>query len=192
MSEADRRAGLEAILRDAPSMMRVLRTARELDLPDWLIFSGAVYQRVLNHLTGRDPDYGVKDYDLGYFDASDVSYEAEDVVIRRAAAAFAPPFDALVEVRNQARVHVWFEDKFGEPYSPLRCSREALERFVSATFAVGVRLEADEAMTIVAPFGLEDLFALRMRPNPIRKTGGFERTAQGLRARWPELIVTSE
>ncbi|HWF78030.1 MAG TPA: nucleotidyltransferase family protein [Caulobacteraceae bacterium] len=183
---------LEAILRASPSMMQVLETTRQLDLPDWLIFSGAVYQRVLNHLTGREPDYGIKDYDLGYFDASDISYEAEDVVIRRAAAAFAPPFDALVEVRNQARVHVWFERKFGEPYAPLSCSGEALERFVSATFAVGVRLERDDAMTIVAPFGLDDLFALRMRPNPNRKTGGFARTAAGLTSRWPELTVFPE
>jgi hypothetical protein len=110
-------------------------------------------------------------------------------VIRQAAAAFAPPFDALVEVRNQARVHLWFEGKFGEPYAPLKSSAEALERFVSATFAVGVRLERDDRMTVVAPFGLEDLFAMRMRPNPIRKTGGFARAAEGLTARWPELIV---
>ena len=181
---------LEAIVRTGPSLMRVLTTVRELGLPDWMIFSGAVYQRVLNALTGRDPDYGIKDYDLGYFDASDISYEAEDVVIRQVAAAFGPPFDALVEVRNQARVHVWFEGKFGEPYPPLRSSAEALERFVSATFAVGVRLAPDDRMRIVAPFGLADLFALRMRPNPRRKTGGFARTAAGLTARWPELIVT--
>lgn len=181
---------LEAILRATPNLMRVLEMARELDLPDWLLFSGAVYQPVLNHLTGRDPDYGIKDYDLGYFDAADISYEAEDAVIRRVAAAFAPPFDALVEVRNQGRVHVWFEGKFGEPYAPLSSSAEALERFVSATFAVGVRLEAAGRMTIVAPFGLEDLFALRMRPNPTRKTGGFARTAAGLMARWPELVVS--
>jgi hypothetical protein len=185
-------ARLEAILRASASMMQVLETARQIDLPDWLIFSGAVYQRVLNELTGRDPDYGVKDYDLGYFDASDISYAAEDLVIRRVAAAFAPPFDALVEVRNQARVHVWFEGKFGEPYPPLRSSAEALERFVSATFAVGVRLEADDRMSIVAPFGLGDLFALHMRPNPRRVTGGFARTAAGLTARWPELIVTPD
>ena len=192
MSEAEHRDRLEAILRATPSMMRVLETARELDLPDWLIFSGAVYQRVLNHLTGRDPDYGIKDYDLGYFDASDISYEAEDVVIRRAAATFAAPFDKLVEVRNQARVHVWFEGKFGEPYAPLKSSSEALERFVSATFAVGVRLEPGGRMIIIAPFGLADLFALRMRPNPIRNTGGFDRTAAGLKSRWPELTVSPD
>ena len=55
-----------------------------------------------------------------------------------------------------------------------------------------MRLETDDRMTIVAPFGLDDLFAMRMRPNPRRKTGGFARTAAGLTARWPELIVTPE
>ena len=184
----DLNARLEAILRAAPSLMAVMRTARDLSLPDWMIFSGAIYQRALNHLTGRDPDYGVRDYDLGYFDP-DTSWDAEDAVIRRAAAAYDPPLSDMVEVRNQARVHLWFEAKFGEPYAPLSSSAEALSRFTSATFAVGARLEADDSLTILAPFGLEDLFALRLRPNPIRRTNGFLRTAESVRKRWPEVSV---
>jgi hypothetical protein len=189
MSEAPLEQRLEAIVRAAPSLMQVLVTAADLQLPDWMMFSGAIYQRVLNHLTGRDADYGVKDYDLGYYDASDTSYEAEDVVIRRVAAAFESPLRDLVEVRNQARVHLWFEAKFGEPYAQLSCTGEALTRFVSPLFAVGVRLEPDGRMTIAAPFGLEDLFALRLRPNPGRRTNGFARTAASAVARWPELRV---
>ena len=185
----DLAARLEAILRASPNLMTVLETARDLDLPDWLIFSGAVYQRVLNHLTGRDIDYGIKDYDLGYFDASDTSYEAEDAVIRRVAAAFEPPLRDMVEVRNQARVHLWFEAKFGEAYSPLAETAEALERFVCPLFSVGVRLEADDSLTILAPFGLNDLFAMRLRPNPVRWTAGFARTAASVTARWPEVTV---
>jgi hypothetical protein len=161
--------------------------ARALELPDWLVFSGSVYQPVLNHLTGRPGDYGIKDYDLAYFDPCDLSYDAEDLVIRRVAAAFAPDLSPLVEVRNQARVHLWFEARFGESYAPLRGSAEALERFTSATFAVGVRLEADDRMAIFAPFGLEDLFALRLRPNPLRRTGGFARTVASVQSRWPEV-----
>jgi hypothetical protein len=190
MSE-DLKARLESIVRAAPSLMHVLAVTRDLALPDWLIFSGAVYQPVLNHLTGRDPDYGIKDYDLGYFDPSDTSYEAEDQVIRRVAAAFAPPLREMVEVRNQARVHLWFEDKFGEPYPPLTSSQEALSRFTSTAFSVGVRLEPDDTLTILAPFGLEDLFALRLRPNPNRQTTGFSRTAENAVRRWPELSVVT-
>src|SRR5229473_1347807 len=141
---------LERIINAAPSLMRVLTTVRALDLPDPLVMSGAVYQRVLNHLTGRDPDYGIRDYDLGYFDASDISYEAEDAVIRRVAAAFDEKLKSTVEVRNQARVHVWFEAHFGEVYTPLSCTAAALERFVSPMFAVGARLDVGPVVGVEA------------------------------------------
>src|ERR1700726_798941 len=163
-SESELHERLTAVLRATPPLMQVLSVARRLCLPDWLVFSGAVYQPVLNHLTGRALDYGIKDYALGYFDASDLSYEAEDAVIRRVKAALDEPLRSMVEVRNQARVHLWFEGKFGEAYGPLSSTAEALERFASATFAVGVRLESDDRLYIEAPFGLADLFALRLRP----------------------------
>ena len=95
----------------------------------------------------------------------------------------------MVEVRNQARVHFWFETKFGEQYPPLSCTAEALERFASATFAVGVRLEADDRLHIVAPFGLADLFALRLVPNFYRKSVGFARASADVRRRWPEVVI---
>lgn len=181
------------IVRGVPTTMRVLETVRALDLPDWMVFSGAVYQPVWNHLTGRAPDYGVKDYDVAYHDDSDTSYEAEDVVIKRVAAAFEPPLRELVEVRNQARVHLWFNKKFGadEPYPPLENSAAALKRFVATAFCVGVRLEADDRLSVWAPFGLEDLFALRLRPNPLRVkgAGGWERTTASAKARWPEISI---
>src|SRR5580700_7470952 len=191
-SERELRERLTAILRSTPPLMQLLSVARHLDLADWLVFSGAVYQPVLNHLNGRPLDYGIKDYDLGYFDASDLSYEAEDAVIRRVKAAFDEPLRSMVEVRNQARVHLWFEAKFGEPYGPLSCTAEALERFASPTFAVGVRLESDDRFHIEAPFGLADLFALCLRPNPRRKTVGFARTAADVRRRWPEVVVEEQ
>ncbi len=191
-STAEQVEHLTGILRRAPTLMHVLRTARTLDLQDWLVFSGAVYQTVLNHRTGRPLEYGIKDYDLGYFDGSDLSYGAEDAVIRRVAAVFAEPLRGMVEVRNQARVHLWFETKFGEPYTPLSCTAEALQRFTATMFAIGVRLEADDRLHVEAPFGLTDLFAMRLRPNPCRRTLGFQRTAAAARARWPELVIAAD
>ena len=191
-SERELRERLTVILRSTPPLIRVLSVARDLCLPDWLVFSGAVYQPVLNHLTGRPLDYGIKDYDLAYFDASDLSYEAEDAVIRRVKAAFDKPLRSMVEVRNQARVHLWFEAKFGEPYAPLSCTAEALQHFASATFAVGVRSEPDDRLHIEAPFGLADLFALRLVPNPYRKTVGFDRASADVRRRWPEVGIYDE
>jgi hypothetical protein len=187
--ESDLRQRLTEIVRATGPLMRVLETARALDLPDHLVFSGAVYQPVLNHLTGRPADYGIRDYDLGYFDASDLSYEAEDAVIRQVAAAVDEPLRGRVEVRNQARVHLWFEAHFGELYAPLACTAEAIRRFASTISAIGVCLEADGALHVEAPFGLADLFTLRLRPNPRRATPDFARATASVRRRWPELVV---
>ncbi len=189
MSDKDR---LEAILRASPRVMRVLEAARDLDLPDPLVFSGVIYQTAWNALTGRHPDHGIKDYDLGYFDP-DTSWEAEDAVIRRVAAALPPPLDAMTEVRNQARVHLWFEARFGEPYAPLTSTAEALGRFVCPAFAVGARLDAGGALHVAAPFGLDDVFALRLRPNPTRAVSSeaYARVTASAAARWPEVTVTS-
>jgi hypothetical protein len=191
MSDAENRLRerLTEIVRATPRLMQVLATVHALDLPDWLVFSGAVYQPVLNRLTGRPAEHGIRDYYLGYFDASDLSYEAEDRVIRRVAAAFDEPLRTMVEVRNQARVHLWFEAHFGEAYTALSSTAAALERFASPTFAVGVRLEPNGELHIESPFGLSDLFALRLRRNPRRPTRGFARTAAAVAARWPELSV---
>lgn len=187
MSELERR--LSDIVRADAGLMHVLTTVRGLGLSDWRVFSGAVYQSVWNAVTGRPAGYGVRDYDLGYFDP-DVSWDAEDVVIKRVAAAFDPPFRDMVEVRNQARVHLWFEGKFGEPYEALAGTDEALARFVAPAFAVGVRLEADDAISVAAPFGLEDVFALTLRPNPRRGLArGWDRVVANARARWPELTI---
>lgn len=188
-------SGLETrltdIVRAEPGLMHVLTTVRPLGLPDWRVFSGAVYQSVWNAVTGRPPGYGIKDYDLGYFDP-DTSWDAEDLVIKRVAAAFDEPFRSMVEVRNQARVHLWFEDRFGEPYTPLRNTDEALTRFVAPAFAVGIRLEADDTISVAAPFGLEDVFSMTLRPNPLRPLAkGWVRTTDNARGRWPELTVVA-
>lgn len=185
----DLNARLADIVRADSGLMHVLTTVRGLGLNDWRVFSGAVYQSVWNAVTGRPAGYGRKDYDLGYFDP-DTSWDAEDVVIQRVAAAFDEPFRSEVEVRNQARVHLWFVDRFGEPYEPLTGTDEALARFVAPAFAVGVRLEADDTIGIAAPFGLEDVFSMTLRPNPNRPLArGWDKAVAGARARWPELTV---
>lgn len=182
-------ARLVQIVRDDPRLMHVLTTVRDLDLPDWRVFSGAVYQSVWNAVTGRAAGYGIRDYDVGYFDP-DTTWDAEDVVIKRVAAAFEEPFRSKVEVRNQARVPLWFPAHFGEPYDPISSTDEALARFVAPAFAVGIRLEPDNSISVAAPLGLDDIFNLVLRPNPTRGVArDWPRVVERARARWPELSV---
>ena len=186
--EAQRAAFLDIVSRDA-LLSDALGRARRLALPDWLLVSGALYNTFWNELTGKPSGYGVRDVDLFYFDDSDLSYEAEDGVI----AAAAPVFAGLplpVEVRNQARVHLWYSQKFGQPCPRYTSSRESVTYFASKTHAVGVRFDAHGQLDLVAPFGLDDVFSFRITPNRVmdnRRT----HEAKGKRARecWPEIEV---
>lgn len=182
---------LAAILAASPNLMRVLSTARDLGLPDWMVMSGAVYQTAWNALTGRDPDYGINDYDLAYFDP-DLSPAAEEAVRHRVAAALPAGLAAKVEVCNQARVHIWYPEEFGRPYAPLRDTPEALERCLSTVHAVGVRLRADGTPEVLAPFGVGDVFAMTVRPAPGCPSLAMHRAkAASARARWPEVTVVA-
>lgn len=103
----------------------VLERSPDLGVPDWWLVAGAVFQTVWNMLDGRDPAAGIRDYDVFYFDPTDLSWEAEDAVVRRAATLFAD-LDGVVEVRNEARVHLWYEDHFGVPAAAFRSSKDAI------------------------------------------------------------------
>jgi len=181
------RAALIEIVRASPRLMATFRFARDLDLPDWWIVSGAVYNQVWNHLTGRPDMHGVKDIDLFYFDP-DHSFDAEDRAIKNAARVF--PANPPVEVRNQARVHLWYPQHFGQPYSALSNSCEAIDRFACRTHCVGLRLKTDDEFQVYAPFGLNDIFSFRVTPNPSRNNRETHE-AKGARQKavWPELEI---
>ena len=130
----------ERVLRLAlanPVNALVLDRIAALALPDAWLVSGSVFQAVWNGLAGFDPRHGIADYDVFYFDP-DTSCEAEDAVIARCAEAFAD-VAAEVQVRNQARVHLWYPQKFGRPYAPLACTTEALTRSLAPCCAARMR-----------------------------------------------------
>ncbi len=182
-------AELTAILTADPIIGVALRCACDLRLADWMIVSGAIYQTVWNALTGRPSGHGLRDIDLVYFDAGDPSFEAEDAVIRRAARAFSRS-PIPVEVRNQARVHLWFEQRFGIPVAPLRSTVDGLRRYASVAHAVGVRIDADGQLEVHAPFGLDDVFGLRLRPNRVLANGpSHDAKALRMKEIWPELEI---
>jgi hypothetical protein len=178
---------LELVLRN-PVNERILGRLRELNLPDGYLVAGCLYQSVWNGLSGMPSGNGIDDYDVSYFDPSDLSYEAEDAVIRRCADAFAG-VDARIEVRNQARVHLWYPEKFGIDHKPLTSTRDGVETYLNVSSCFGVRLDGD-GYEVIAPFGYDDLFAMIVRPNTRRWLPGvYEAKATRWRSVWPALSV---
>ena len=68
---------LEAALRQNRSLWQILRRFDEITLPDAWLVAGAVAQTVWNLSLGRPAELVIKDVDLVYFDATDLSFEAE-------------------------------------------------------------------------------------------------------------------
>ncbi|WP_448639981.1 nucleotidyltransferase family protein [Geodermatophilus sp. URMC 63] len=179
---------LELVLAD-PTVAAVLDRAPSLGVGDWWLTAGVLFQTVWNTLTGRPPGTGIRDADLFYWD-DDPSWDAEDAVIRRGAELFGD-LPVPVEIRNQARVHLWYAGHFGTTApAPFRDCRDAVDAFAAVCCAVAVTV-GDDGPRLYAPHGLDDLLGLVVRPNPRSPAppAVYEAKAARWQAVWPELTV---
>lgn len=182
-------ARFRAALLENATLTEVLARAATMDLPDWYLVAGCLYQTVWNVVTGQPAEAGILDYDLVYFDDSDLSWDAEDEVIQSGTTLFAG-LPAPVQIRNQARVHLWYERKFGKPCPPHTSTEAAIDTFEATTASLGVRLEPDGRWRVYAPYGLSDVFDLVVRPNPVLATRDvYEAKTNRWKKQWPTLTV---
>jgi len=178
---------LEIVLAD-PTVATVLDRAPALGLTDWWLTAGVLFQTVWNDLTGRPVGTGIRDADFFYFDA-DTSWEAEDAVIRAGADLFAE-LAVPVEIRNEARVHLWYADRFGTPASPFRDCADAIDFFAALCCCYGVTVDPDGRPRVYAPHGYGDLFSMVVRPNRrLAPRHVYEAKAARWQQQWPELTV---
>jgi hypothetical protein len=166
------------IIAQDPVGMKQLRAVRSLALPDWCIAAGFVRNRVWDHLHGIVPPRPSADIDVLYYDASDVSKERE--------AAYETRLDQMIsgvswEVRNQARMHV------RKNLPQHRSTADSMTFWLETVTAVGVRLEDDDSLTVIAPLGVDDLVGLRCRPTSFGRTRLDEYEERISKKRWREL-----
>jgi uncharacterized protein len=180
---------LRAALHENPTLTEVLARAASMNLPGWYLVAGCLYQTVWNVVTGQPADAGILDYDLAYFDGSDLSWDAEDNVIRAGNAVFAA-LPSPVQIRNQARVHLWYQQKFGVPCPPHASTEAAIGTYEATAACLGVRTEPGGRWRVYAPYGLSDAFNLVVRPNPVLAPRHvYQAKTQRWRKQWPELTV---
>ncbi|MGZ5180771.1 MAG: nucleotidyltransferase family protein [Ramlibacter sp.] len=171
-----------------PGNAFILERWSALALPDGWLVAGCLFQTVWNLCGGRAPQEGIKDYDLFYFDAADLSEAGEQAVQSRVEAALGG-LGIAVEAKNQARVHLWYEAFFGHPYPALRDARDGIDRFLVRETCVGLRPAAG-GWELHAPNGVDGLAAGTLTRNPLTPHGPlFDAKAASYRARWPWLRV---
>lgn len=175
-----------AIAKQNPRNAELLKRLPALGLNQCHLAAGCLFQAVWNHLSGRPADWGVSDYDIFYFDDRDLSWEAEDAVIKQADTLFAD-LGAKIEIRNQARVHLWFPERFNAAYPQLHSARDGIDRYLIPCTCVGIDVSSGE---LYAPNGLADLTAGILRINPLLpQPEMFRKKAQSYRERWPWLTI---
>ncbi|MCL2343034.1 MAG: nucleotidyltransferase family protein [Firmicutes bacterium] len=179
---------LAQILARNEALYRVIVQASGLGLKNYYIGAGCIAQTVWNDLSGLPLAHGISDIDFVYYDDSDLSSGAEAETVRRIAARIGP-CGIKLDIKNEARVHLWYKEHFGYEIKPYESIEHAINTWPTTATAVGVRLE-DSALKVYAPFGLDDLFGMIVRANKAQITEEiYLRKVQKWSAKWPELTI---
>ncbi len=171
---------LRALLRADLLRLRILECVRALQLRDAWVAAGVLRSAVWDAAHGRPPGRTFSDVDVIWFDPT----EDRDAELEGSLRALEP--DVAWSVTNQAHIHAANGD------APYASATDAMRFWPETATAVAARLEEDGNITIAAPFGLDDLFGLVLRPTP-----AFEGDRRGIMQRrvaekrwretWPRL-----
>ena len=181
-------AQLKTLLTQNPVRMKILRIARDLNLPDCWIGAGFVRSLVWDHLHQRQSSALRADIDIIWFDPARASAQTDSTLEGTLSSLCS---ELNWSVKNQARMHLRNAD------APYRSAADAMTYWPETATAVAVRLDHHDEIEVLAPFGLEDLFSRVVRPTErfrIEKHAMFldRIRAKAWRETWPDLIFVTE
>ncbi|MEI7480164.1 MAG: nucleotidyltransferase family protein [bacterium] len=140
-------------------MMNVLNEAEKLNLPDWMIGAGFLRNKVWDKLHNFKKEIAdTNDIDLVYFDIKNT--ERED---KKLSKKMDGRLGLKWEIVNQSYTHKWHNREI-----PYENTTEALSEWVETPTCVAVTLKEGEPK-IIAPYGIDDLVNLIIRPSPSHK-----------------------
>ncbi len=168
-------------------------------MPNWYLGAGCIAQTVWNSLHGFEPTRNIQDYDLAYFDSTDLSEETEEKTFRKAQSVLGD-LGVTIDVKNEAKVHLWYKKHFGNAIRPYRSIEDAISSWPTTATSIGVRYEENGNLLVYAPFGLDDLLSMIVRPNMKQaeyflaedestSREVYNQKAQKWVKAWPKLVV---
>lgn len=169
------------LIKEDDWMMRVLKIAEKLNLPDWVIGAGFVRNKVWDYLHGF-PNLKVdtNDIDLVYFDPDGNDKEKDKQLSQKLKEQTGIDW----EVRNQFYMHI------KNNVDPYKSTEDALSRWPETATGLGVKLENGN-LKLIAPCGIDDLVNLIVRPCP-KFPGGLKIFKERVKnkqwlTKWPKL-----
>ncbi|SEJ65045.1 hypothetical protein SAMN05518849_110107 [Sphingobium sp. AP50] len=167
-----------------PVVSTILFRWGSVRLPDAWLSGSLLAQARWNARFGFPPIHGIADADIIYFDASDLSEAGEQANAERLQALYAD-LPVRLDVKNEARVHLWYPDHFGKVIPPYRSAIHATTTFPTTVSAVAIRPDV-----LSAPFGLDDLMQPVVRANAtLIDKPYYEAKARRWAQYWPDLTI---
>lgn len=149
-----------------PQIIDDLKRVRELGLPEGCIAAGYVRNRVWDVLHEYKDATPLNDIDVIYYEPKqldewiDIQYEKQ---------LQSGQIGRKWQVKNQARMHEYNMDP------PYQSVEDAMRYWTETATAVAIRLNDQDELEIIAPFGLSDLFEMNVKKSPYFRNVGLYR-----------------
>jgi len=145
---------LKGIVENDVYMTSILKAVEKLNLEDAWVCAGFIRNKVWD--ITHNITTSLNDIDVIYFDPIDTSLEKEKQL--ETELGFLLP-DQPWSVKNQARMHLI------SGFKPFTSSYDGVAHFPETPTAIAVRIY-NRDIEIMAPYGVQDLFEMRVTPTP--------------------------
>lgn len=178
---------LISIVESNKQLMKVFDALDHIGLKNYYIGAGVVAQSVWNNLSGNQLDKGISDIDIVYFNDEQLE-ESDEQKLKSEIDNFLEEFPLWIDLKNQARVHTWYKEKFGYAIKPYNSLEDAINSWPTTATSLGLRREKSGDWTIYAPFGTTDIFEMKIKPNARQITEEIYMTkVNKWMKKWPKL-----
>lgn len=168
-------------------LMKVFDALESIGLENYFVGAGVIAQSVWNNISGYELDRGISDIDIVYFDEKSMS-ESHEQDIKQRIEEYLGEFSLWLDIKNEARVHTWYKEKFGYEIKPYTSLEDAINTWPTTATSLGLRRESNGEWSIYAPFGIEDVFDMRIRANARQITKEiYMKKVNKWTKRWPKL-----
>ena len=177
---------LKLFVNENEQLLRDLKIARELNLPDCFIAAGYIRNYIWDRLHGFSTREKHNDIDVIYFDLESISEENDQLIENR---LIKQTLNEKWSIKNQARMHVKNENL------PYKSTFDAIAHWPETATAVGVRLDKNSDLQVISPYGLEDLFDMVIRRSPLFKNKEYYMNrveSKGWKVQWPLLKLIED
>jgi len=150
--------------------------------------AGIIFQNVWNVMHGYKLNTYIKDIDVLYWDEKDLSWESENRYICSLTDSLSN-MGIPIDVKNIARIHLWYEERFGIAKAQYGSVQESVSTWPVIGACMAMRLSEGQ-IEFIAPYGFQDMFSLRVRPNKVLVNQTiYEKKALKWKEQWPKLLV---